>query len=77
MISVYRYFESKRMYNHYHKIVKDWGDDVPPMIEAQCDYCKLETEYWRDESIKFIKNLVAASIFGSLVFGGYLLYMKG
>ena len=59
------------MYDHYEKLVKDWGDDIPPMIEAQCEYCKLEMEYFRDESIKFGKNLIAAIIFGSIVFYGY------
>ena len=77
MISLYRYYESKRMYNHYDKLVKDWGDDVPPMIEAQCEYCKLEMEYFRDESIQFVKNAVSCVIFGSVIYFGYFLYMKG
>jgi hypothetical protein len=68
---VYRYYEAKRMYNHYDKLVKDWGDDVPPMVEGQREYCQLEMEYFRDESIKFVKNLIAATIFGSIVFYGY------
>ena len=77
MISVYRYYEAKRMYDHYDKLVKDWGDDIPPMIEAQCEYCKLEMEYFRDESIQFVKNAISCVIFGSVLYFGYFLYMKG
>jgi len=77
MISLYRYYEAKRMYNHYDILVKEMGDDVPPMIEAQCEFCKLEMEYFLDESKKFSANVLTALTVGGIIFAGYYIYMYG
>lgn len=77
MISLYRYYEAKRMYNHYSILVKEMGEDVPPMIAAQCEYTKLEMEYFLDESKKFSTNLLTALVVAGGIYGGYYMYMFG
>lgn len=77
MISFYRYYEAKRMYKHYETLVKELGDDVPPMIEAQCEITKLEMEHFRDESKQLAVNLATSILFGICIYSGYYLYIVG
>jgi hypothetical protein len=63
------------MYNHYNILVKEMGDDIPPMIEAQRDFTKLEMEYFEHEMKSFLYNFAAALVVATGIASGYLLYI--
>jgi hypothetical protein len=73
MISIYRYYEAKRMFNHLDQVVKSWGEDVPPMLQAQRDITELEMQHFKEEMKNLFTNLAIAVTIAFLLYGVYVL----
>lgn len=73
-MSYYYYWQALKRLKMSNSTMNQFGDVVPPMIQAQHEMIEREVEYWREETNKFTLIVLTLAVFTGIML---VLYTQG